>query len=35
MVNVFVKDLDLAVLDPLDPRRLEVVADGLPEPRWR
>ena len=30
MVNVFVRDLDLGVVDHLDARRLEVVADGLP-----
>ena len=30
MVNVFVRDLDLGVVDHLDDRRLEVVADGLP-----
>ena len=30
MVNVFVRDLDLGVVDRLDARRLEVVADGLP-----
>ena len=29
MVNVFVRDLDLGVVDRLDARRLEVVADGL------
>ena len=30
MVNVFVRDLDLGVVDRLDARRLEIVADGLP-----
>ena len=29
-VNVFVRDLDIAILGVLDNRRLEVVADGLP-----
>ena len=28
--NVFVRDMDLAIFDNLDGRRLEVVADGLP-----
>ena len=28
--NVFVRDLDLAVFDIMDERRLEVVVDGLP-----
>ena len=28
MVNVFVRDLDLGVVDRLDARRLEIVADG-------
>ena len=27
--NVFVRDMDLAVFDVMDSRRLEVVADGL------
>ena len=27
--NVFVRDMDLAVFDALDGRRLEIVADGL------
>ena len=30
MVNVLVRDLDLGVVDRLDARRLEIVADGLP-----
>ena len=30
MVNVFVGDLDLGVVDSLDARRLDIVADGLP-----
>ena len=30
MVNVFVRDLDLGVVDRLDAWRLEIVADGLP-----
>ena len=30
MVNVFVRDLDLGVVDRLDARRLEIVAGGLP-----
>ena len=30
MVNVLVRDLDLGVVDRLDSRRLEIVADGLP-----
>ena len=31
--NVFVRDLDLGVVDQFDTRRLEVVVDGLPLPR--
>ena len=30
MVNVFVRDLDLGVVDRLDAPRLEIIADGLP-----
>ena len=30
MVNVLARDLDLGVVDRLDARRLEIVADGLP-----
>ena len=30
LTNVFVRDMDLAVHDALDSRRLEMVADGCP-----